>query len=437
MRSPVASKAAHVEGVDDDGEPHGGAVQATEDKPADGNEGELPTFQVTLSLQDWTANSATDIPSLVHAREPPKGSQSRPQGPVRPPPTSLGEVPHSKDQAGQKQSKNRSKRGPPPRIPRESEPPFGSLRNAPSSIYEEAIDTLRKMSPADTARLKNVVLNQMAAEGFPMPTEDPRPKRMQGTSYPMRSIVNPPWVPSMRKKDIMTEGEAENLRRALLDKIDKSVEQDWAAPIAKALEELKSQKSATTLQTIGGNVDGASQSVEIVAPEKEAATGKQATIVQPKKEEGPETVRPLLATDCENKLTSLPHDGKYQVSISRNAKTCNLIRGVQNTLQVLRNRSTKRHSTRELLIRSPKTSKRLLMWSRESKLRKLLQPQRTIIQWRAQLITASVSLASMTWRRGLDSLSRRLEPRSAPIEKVSHSTVASHRIAHLRTTRAL
>ncbi|KAL5385513.1 hypothetical protein DPSP01_004627 [Paraphaeosphaeria sporulosa] len=285
MRSPAAAKTAYVESVDDEGEPRGGAVQKTEDKPADSNE---------------------DIPSLVPASEPPKGSQPRPQGPARPPPTSPATKNQDRDQIDQKQSKNRSKRGRPPRIPRESEPPFESLRNAPSSVYEEAIATLRNMSTEESARLRNVVISQMAAEGFPIVTEGLRSKRIQDPSYPVRSIINPPWAPSARKKDVMTEEEAENLRRAMFAKMSQSTDQDWVASMAQSLEKLKIEKSLA-LQASIGNVDGPSQSVEIVTPEQEAPSGEQAPIVQPKKREDTETVKSLLVTNIESKLKSLPH----------------------------------------------------------------------------------------------------------------------------------
>ncbi|OAG04070.1 uncharacterized protein CC84DRAFT_886284 [Paraphaeosphaeria sporulosa] len=310
MRSPAAAKTAYVESVDDEGEPRGGAVQKTEDKPADSNEGELPVPQTTLSPQERIANLTSDIPSLVPASEPPKGSQPRPQGPARPPPTSPATKNQDRDQIDQKQSKNRSKRGRPPRIPPESEPPFESLRNAPSSVYEEAIATLRNMSTEESARLRNVVISQMAAEGFPIVTEGLRSKRIQDPSYPVRSIINPPWAPSARKKDVMTEEEAENLRRAMFAKMSQSTDQDWVASMAQSLEKLKIEKSLA-LQASIGNVDGPSQSVEIVTPEQEAPSGEQAPIVQPKKREDTETVKSLLVTNIESKLKSLPHAGKY------------------------------------------------------------------------------------------------------------------------------
>ncbi|KAL5396307.1 hypothetical protein PMIN02_003343 [Paraphaeosphaeria minitans] len=308
MQSPVASKTAYVESVDDEGEPRGGAVQKTEDKPAD---------------------SVEDISTVVPVSETPKGSQPRPQRSVRPPPTSPVKRTRDRDQTNQKQSKDRSKRGPPPRVPRESEPPFGSLGNGPSSAYGEAIKTLQSMSPDESAHMRNVIISQMAAKGYPIATESLRSAEIKGRKYPMRSTVNPPWAPSARKKDVMTEEEAENLRRAMLDKMNQSTDQDWIASMARSLEESRSENSPTPHPIIG-NVDGASQSVEVVTPEKGAPSGEQATIVQPKKREDIETVNSLLATDIESELGDLPRD-EHLVELSKMVDQTAFDEGILNT----------------------------------------------------------------------------------------------------------
>jgi len=103
--------------------------------------------------------------------------------------------------------------------------------------------TLRHMTPEESAHLRHVVLNDLAKERSPRST---------------------------RGEDIMTEEEAQNLRVALFNKIDK----------IPGLGDSKFAESPV-LQAVGGNVDGAAQSVEVVTPEKEVPVGEQASIVQP------------------------------------------------------------------------------------------------------------------------------------------------------------
>jgi hypothetical protein len=290
MQTPDVSRAAFVESVDDEGEPRGGAEQAAEGKHADGNEGEQPFPRTTLSLQDRTTDFIIDIPSSV--RKPPKGFHSHEQRAAHPVSTSPGKRVYDRDQAQQKKSKNRSKRDPPPRVPRESEPP--SVPNHPSSVYEEAIETLQNMTAEESLRLRNVVLRQMAADGFPLPPDDAI--NAQGVKYPMRSITNPPWAP--RKKDIMTEDQAEHLRQTMFAKLSESKEQvSWAIPLAKVFHDSKSAQSPV-LQTVGGNLDGASQSAEIVTPEIEAPVGEQASVAQPEENENQAKVDSILLSEA-------------------------------------------------------------------------------------------------------------------------------------------
>jgi hypothetical protein len=150
------------------------------------------------------------------------------------------------------------------------------------------------MTPEESLRLRNVVLRQMAADGFPLSLEDA--KGLQGVQYPMRSITNPSWAP--RKKDVMTEAEAEHLRRAMFDKINPSKEQvSWAVPLVKVQKDLESAHSPV-LQTVGGNLDGTSQSAEIVTPEIEAPVGEQASGVQTKENEDPTKVESNLLSQA-------------------------------------------------------------------------------------------------------------------------------------------
>ncbi|KAL1598907.1 hypothetical protein SLS60_008052 [Paraconiothyrium brasiliense] len=279
--TPHAIKHAYVKSIDDDGEPRGGAVQPAEEVLPQGDKGELSFAQPTLSLQDRIADFHTAMPSLVHVCEPQKYSQSSPQRATHPLPTSARQEAFDKGKVFHKKPKSRSKRDTPPQIPRESEPPFGtigSLHDYPTSVYEEALQTLRNMGPEDSVRLRNVVINQMAAEGFPM-SVDAQSEVGPAASYPMRSITNPPWAPSTRGIDIMTETEAENLRLAMFDKIVKSQEQvKWAVPVTKASKGSKSAESPV-LQAFGANVDGASQSVDIVTPDNDAPSGEQANMM--------------------------------------------------------------------------------------------------------------------------------------------------------------
>ncbi|KAJ4360489.1 uncharacterized protein N0V89_001054 [Didymosphaeria variabile] len=285
--TPRAIKPAYVESIDDEGETDGGAVQAAEEIRPEGDE---------------------DIPSLVPLCEPQKYSQSSPRRAANPLQTFARQEPLDKSKTFPKQPKSRSKRGPPPQIPRESEPPFGSLgslHNYPTSIYEEALNTLRNMTPEDSVRLRNVVISQMAAEGFPLPV-DAQPEEIPAVTYPIRSITNPPWAPSTRGRDIMTDTEAENLRFALFDKIKKSQEQvNWAAPTAKALKDPKSAESPV-LQALGGNVDGASHSVDIVTPEGEATFGEHASIVHSRDSEEQANVNHKLQAPLSADLITVP-----------------------------------------------------------------------------------------------------------------------------------
>ena len=163
------------------------------------------------------------------------------------------------------------------------------------------------MSPEESVRLRNIVVSQMAAEGYPIATEDLRASHVQGRSYPIRSIVNPPWAPS--KKDIMTEKEADDLRRLMIDKVGPTMEQDWISSMAASFENSNSENSPAPQATIG-NLDGASKSVAVVTPEKEAPLGEQATIVQPEKSD--ETIlKTLLAADPEGPAIGESRAGEY------------------------------------------------------------------------------------------------------------------------------
>ena len=171
--------------------------------------------------------------------------------------------------AYQKQSKSRSKRGPAPRVPRECEPPSGSLAALPPSVYEEALRQLRNMTPDQTARLKQTVMDQMGAEGFCVPAASPL-NGAQGVSIPIGSITAPVRAPSSRDKDIMTRHEAEDLRQALFEKLD--VPSDlvhWPGPMATPVKEPNAE--ASLVSQTSGTLDGASQSAGLVLVEQEQA----------------------------------------------------------------------------------------------------------------------------------------------------------------------
>lgn len=295
----LTSKVAYAESVADDGETGDNAAHTASNAQSDPDGGKFifdPAF-------DASTNPSTGISPRVSSHDLPQETQRSPQRLEQ----SLllssgGKGALIRGKAYQKQSKSRSRRGAPPRVPRESEPPLGTVPQCPPSMYEEAMRALQGMTATDTAILRHTVMNEMAASGFSGNSRLDDAHRAKGP-HKGSSTSSSRLTAKHDEGDIMTKREVENLRRAFMATISGTTDQNISdAPLTSKSKNSKSADSSVL--PFGVNLDGAAHSVEIVQPNEDIPDGEEACIVQANESDEDE--------DIVSKLQGRKRTGKSQ-----------------------------------------------------------------------------------------------------------------------------